>query len=216
MKRILNYLLVCTSLCLATHAHAMEAIGGQQWHFRVFLDEKLIGSHEFTLEQRGDLTEIHSEASFEYKLLFVKLYEYQHQNLETWQGDCLLNIESETDANGKAFAVSGQREAEYFQISARAGESRLPPCVMSFAYWNPDFLEQQQLLNSQTGDYVAIDVKPPEYEKFQYAGQAIEARRYELEAGEMKLALWYSEQDDWLALETEAAGGRVLRYERMP
>ena len=35
----------------------------------------------------------------------------------------------------------------------------LPECVMSFAYWNPDFLEQPRLLNPQTGEYVAVQVE---------------------------------------------------------
>jgi hypothetical protein len=39
------------------------------------------------------------------------------------------------------------------------------------------------------------------------------AYRYLLGAGELQIELWYSENKEWLALETEARGGRRLRYE---
>ena len=36
---------------------------------------------------------------------------------------------------------------------------------------------------------------------------------FRLEAGDLRLELWYSEDKEWLALESEVAGGRTLRYE---
>ena len=34
-------------------------------------------------------------------------------------------------------------------------------------------------------------------------------------AGALNLDLWYSTNNEWLALESEVQGGRILRYERM-
>ena len=34
-------------------------------------------------------------------------------------------------------------------------------------------------------------------------------------AGALDLDLWYSTKNEWLALESEVKGGRILRYERM-
>jgi hypothetical protein len=31
----------------------------------------------------------------------------------------------------------------------------------------------------------------------------------------MQLDLWYSDEQEWLALESEVEGGRTLRYERI-
>ena len=74
-----------------------EAAGpksGDSWRFRVWLDDKEIGYHNFFLAKNGGIHQLHSEASFEYKLLFVKLYDYEHENRETWVGNCLQSIES--------------------------------------------------------------------------------------------------------------------------
>ena len=50
-------------------------------------------------------------------------------------------------------------------------------------------------------------------EEVEVRGVLQPALRYRLGAGEMKIELWYSENREWLALETEARGGRRLRYQ---
>ncbi len=52
-----------------------------------------------------------------------------------------------------------------------------------------------------------------------YAGEALRATRYDLSLQGRDISLWYGLQDQrWLALETPAEGGRLLRYEpvRLP
>ncbi len=156
---------------------------------------------------------LQSEADFEYRLMFVKLYGYEHENTETWSGGCLTAIESRTDANGKPFQVSGSLEGDRFVLNGNAGQVELPSCSMSFAYWNPAFLKQDRLINAQNGEVLDIQVSEPERVEIKVRGILQPALRYQLGAGEMKIELWYSENHEWLALETEARGGRRLRYQ---
>lgn len=186
---------------------------GQEWRFRVYLDDKEIGYHDFVLEQVDNQQRLQSEASFEYRLMFVKLYGYEHENTETWTGECLTAIDSTTDANGKPFQVSGSLEGDRFVLNGTAGQVELPSCNMSFAYWNPAFLKQDRLINTQNGEVLDIEVSEPERVEIEVRGVLQPAWRYQLGAGEMKIELWYSENHEWLALETEARGGRRLRYQ---
>jgi hypothetical protein len=184
-----------------------------EWRFRVFLDDKEIGHHDFYLEQQGPNRVLHTAADFEYKLMFVKLYEYQHENREVWRGDCLEQIASSTDANGEPFRVRGEQEGNGFAVEAQKGETWLPACVMSFAYWNHDFLKQTHLLNSQDGEYLEVAVSPPVLEELQVRGKPTPAWRYQLAAGPLRLELWYSEDYQWLGLASTTESGRILRYE---
>ena len=204
---------IAVTLLVSPRVSADSASDAQEWRFRVYLDDKEIGTHEFYLKQQGPERILHSTADFEYKLLFVKLYEYQHENSEVWQGNCLKQIESSTDANGKPFAVSGQREEQHFVVQNNRGESALPPCIMSFAYWNPEFLLQTHLLNSQNGEFLPVNVSPAVFDPLEVRGETQNAWRYELLAGELQLELWYSEDHRWLGLASQAEGGRTLRYE---
>ena len=196
---------------LALSASVMAA--DQEWRFQVYLDDKKIGTHDFVLQQLDNQRKLLSEANFEYRLMFVKLYGYEHENTETWSGDCLTGIESKTDANGKPFQVSGSLQGDRFVLSGTAGEAELPSCSMSFAYWNPAFLQQERLINVQNGEVLDIEVSEPELVQIEVRGVMQSAYRYFLDAGELKIELWYSEDNEWLALETEARGGRRLRYQ---
>ena len=151
--------------------------------------------------------------------LFVNLYRYRHQSTEVWQDNCLRSIDSVTDANGKPFLVegnlvAGQAKANYFQVNTAGTETELPPCVMTFAYWNPIFLDEEKLLNSQTGIYEDVTITRIGEESLQLDGEAVAAVKYLIDLKAGPITLWYSANNfRWLALESVAAGGRILRYE---
>ena len=184
-----------------------------EWLFRVFLDDKEIGYHHFYLDDRGDHSQLRTEANFEYRLLFVTLFRYEHENLETWSGDCLKSVRSRTDSNGDQYTVNGLRFEEGFKVMGSEGDADLPRCVMSFAYWNPAFLEQSRLLNTQDGRFLDVEISPPAREPLEVRGEVVPSLRYRLKAEDLQLNLWYSEEQEWLALESELDGGRMLRYE---
>lgn len=191
-----------------------ELTGESAWKFRVYLDDREIGYHHFYLAESGDTRQLKSVASFEYSLMFVRLYHYEHENNEIWSGNCLQSIDSQTDSNGKPFRVNGRRAAGEFRVTANGGEESLPECVMSFAYWNPSFLEQSSLLNTQDGEFLEVEVSEPVLEQLEVGGAQLSSWRYHLAAGTLKLDLWYSTDREWLALESEVRGGRTLRYVR--
>ncbi|HSG65691.1 MAG TPA: DUF6134 family protein [Gammaproteobacteria bacterium] len=200
-----------TALLLALPGLALTA--DREWRFRVYLDDKEIGYHAFELSEIDQRRRIEIEAQFEYKLLFVKLFEYSHRNTEIWSGDCLSRIEATTEANGNPLRVRGGLADDTFVVEGTTGRTELPACVMTFAYWNPDFLRQRQLLDPQTGELLEIEVSAPERVEIEVRGAKQAAWRYRLEVQNLGIELWYSAQREWLALEAEAVGGRKLRYE---
>ena len=183
------------------------------WQFRVFLDAREIGYHNFSLAEVGEHKQLRSVAEFEYRLLFVKLFDYEHEALETWSGDCLNSIRSSTDSNGDDYNLDGRRNGEIFVLEANQESVSLPSCVMTFAYWNPAFLEQTSLLNTQDGRFLPVEIQGPSEDTLAVGGNTLPSLRYRLEAGDLSLDLWYSHDKRWLALESEVAGGRILRYE---
>lgn len=190
------------------------AASGSAWKFTVYLDDREIGFHHFHLAETGETRQLKSIASFEYRLMMIPLFRYEHENNEIWRGNCLQSIKSRTDSNGETFRVDGRRSAGEFRVSATAGEEILPECVMSFAYWNPSFLEQTTLLNTQDGEFVDVAISEPVFEKLDMQGEQRPAYRYRLKANALELDLWYSPDREWLALESEVRGGRKLRYVR--
>jgi hypothetical protein len=205
---------VLVFLCFLAMAGVSRAAEPREWRFRVFLEDKPIGTQVFRLRRDGDSARLLTEASFDVKVLFFTAYTYRHRAEEIWRGGCLERIESTTNDNGERFRLLGQAAAAGFVVETEKFDATLPPCVQSFAYWNVDYLNASKLLNSQTGEYEAVTVRFLGQETVSMDGEKIAARRYVLEGPKLRIDLWYSLDDDWLALESSSKGGRKLRYVR--
>lgn len=201
-------LLLAAMLVAPAHAYPPR-----EWRFNVLLDNKPIGQHSFvlSLDQRQQV--LKSEADYNVKLLGFNAYRYQHLAVERWEGGCLSEIEARTNDNGDALALKGRKDDAGFILNGPAGTRSLPGCVMSFAYWNPAILKESRLLNAQNGEYLAVSVRDLGAESLSLGSAKIAARRYRLDAGKFSIDLWYGAGNQWLALETRTAEGRLLRYE---
>ncbi len=188
------------------------ADGAREWHFSALLDGKKIGYQTFRLTEQGEHKVLVSEARYKVKILFVNVYSYRHDDREEWRGDCLTGIESRTDDNGDHFEVHGSLAQSHMVVDAGDGTKRLPGCVMTFAYWNPAILTADRLLNSETGEYMAVQVSDRGPDTITAAGREQPAHRYTLTTSKFSLDLWYSPDREWLGLETTTESGRRLRY----
>jgi hypothetical protein len=185
----------------------------RSWEFEVSLDGSPIGYHNFELVEDAGGREVISEARFDVRFLFFNAFTYRHTNRESWQGNCLASIESQTRQNSQRFSVNGEREAGRFTVVADGGEKALDPCVMSFAYWDPSFLEQPKLLNPQSGEYLPVDVENLGKQEVVVRGATMLASAYRVKARATELIVWYSDDNEWLGLQSVAKGGRIIRYE---
>ena len=208
-KAIIASLLLTTAL--ATPSLAVEP--AKKWTFAVLLDGSKIGYHTFSVTENQNEQQVSSEARFDVKFLFINAFRYRHVNSERWVDDCLYELDSYTDSNGKQFDINGEATPGGFLVEANSEASKLPRCVKTFAYWNPDFLREDRLLNPQSGEYLDVQVEELQPQSITVRGREIPAQVFSVSAKETELKLWYSEQGEWLALESLAKGGRVIRYE---
>jgi hypothetical protein len=214
---LLSRLTASACILLALAAGTAKASVEQRLSFDVFLDGDQIGSHVFQFEQSDSAQRVDIQAAFDVTVLFVPVYSYRHSNTEVWRGGCLQEIRSETDANGKRFAVRGKGLGDAFQVET-GSNSRLvdADCVMSFAYWDRDILNQQRLLNAQTGELIDVEIEALGLSTVTIAGEATTADAYRISAPAdgVDIRVYYAPGDGrWLALESIVDGGRVMRYE---
>ena len=196
---------------VTTTGHAQE-----QFDFRVLLGDQDIGSHRFTINLADNVETIDIEASFKVTFLGIPVYRYTHTNREVWRDGCLGSIRAQTNDNGDLFSVDGQRILQEFQISNQAESYRVAQsCVMTFAYWNMAMLEQDRLLNAQTGEYLPIQIDDLGEEMLVLPGGKQRASRYRLRnvEQEIDITVWYeSESGRWLSLESRVDDDQTIRY----
>jgi hypothetical protein len=203
---------VAAALLLPSESFATAANDSRSWVFSVLLDGDKIGYHRFELRQKESQHEVHSEASFDVRVFFITAFRYRHSNREIWDDGCLERIESRTRQNGDRQSIVGIRVDNAFILNTGETQDSLEECVMTFAYWNPDFLGQSHLLNPQTGEYLPVEIEPLGTQPIKVRGKEVAAAAYRLVANKLELTVWYSDENEWLGLESIAKGGRIIRY----
>lgn len=184
----------------------------RQWQFRVFLDDREIGYHKVRLIPEENGQRVNVEANFKVKFLFLTAYRYEHQTEEFWRGACLADIQSHTDDNGKELFIKAQPESDAFRLLTHDGVQELEGCIRSFAYWNPELLNADRLLNTQTGQYQKVEVVQMGDTSIEIEGKPVNARQYRLNIEDYSIDLWYTPDMNWLALQSMTEGGYRLRY----
>lgn len=221
-RHLLNTLLVACLTLMTVPALAQSFEAGaswpedeHRWTFRVLLDGRDIGQHEFRVVRDGAVQRVEIDAQFDVKVLFFNAYRYRHRNVETWRDGCLVSIEASTDDNGTRLEVAGQVGQDGFEVdSGGEAETFDERCVRSFAYWNPTILTASRLLNAQTGELVDVVVEELGTDEVSAGKLLLPAARYRIRMDDGSIDLWYHrDSGQWLALEAPTEGGRVLRYE---
>ncbi|TNF98455.1 MAG: hypothetical protein EP297_07980 [Gammaproteobacteria bacterium] len=213
MIRYLKEMAYFLSLMLLTTGAFANTSEVKRYNFKVFLEDKEIGSHRFTVTLFGEKTYVKSEASFDVKILFISAYNYQHTSNEEWQGECLRSIFATTDDNGEERFVHGQYDKEHLLLSTSIGKRKLDGCIRTYAYWNPEYLRSQRLLNPQTGKLEPVNLELLGASLIDVRGETEQANRYRINNDKFKIDLWYSDQKEWLALESTTENGSRLRYQ---
>ena len=184
--------------------------------FAVSLDDQPIGVHRFRIADEGAMRVVASEATFDVRILRVPVYRYRHRNTETWQNGCLQQIDSETDANGTPYTVDLSKTAAGYRIvTPSEARTHAVDCMMSFAYWDQRFLQQKRLLNTQTGEWIPVEIQSLGESQRQIANQVLPVQGFRILAApqNVDIKVYYHSMDGrWLALESVLENGRLLRY----
>jgi hypothetical protein len=184
----------------------------REWVFAVLLNGKPIGEHRFTVVPMPEGRRVTSDASFAVKIIGITAYRYRHHAEEQWRGDCLAALEASTDDDGKASRVRAQAGADGLVVITASGKQPLPVCTMSFAYWNPAIRTQTQLLNAQTGLLQPVQVTRMDTGAVEVRGRETMATRWRISGPASPVDVWYTDDGDWVGLDSTVAGGRQLSY----
>lgn len=213
-KRTLSAGLALAALVSASAVARVES--DRDLRFDVFLDERPIGTQRFTLQELPGGLRVETRAELALELLRVRVFAYDHENVEQWRGGCLESIQSRTNSNGTPYRVTGSALPDGFRVESQAGEQRLDDCVGTFSYWDKDqLLQRARLLNAQTGEYVPVRVRALGTGRLALAGGDVAVERYALEGDGLSITLAYAiGSGEWVGLDSRVAGGRTLKYRR--
>ena len=216
MKLFRPLLLAAIAVALLPGNATATSGSAKDLQFRVLLDDEPIGSHSFRITGDSLKRTIESDASFDVRVLFVPVFSYRHSNTEIWRDGCLIQMDAQTDSNGKQYRVEGRKDDAAYRIGTNtATEAYTADCLMSFAYWDRQILQQSRLLNAQTGAVVEVDVEPLGEMTLELGGRdvAVDGYRIIAEDQDVDIKVWYNLADGgWVSLESRLKNGRLMRY----
>ena len=176
--------------------------------FKVFLNDREVGSHSFVLQQQGEYLLVSSTMSLDFTVLMIKKIKYRHQANEVWQGGCLISLKSQTEKQGENFRVNAITDGNGLVVENREGSETIQGCARGFAYWNPLLLEGNYLLNAESGQYLPVEITS--------SVSAQDNITHMLIAGpKADVRLQYDDAGNWLSLESKLQIGGLLRYQRI-
>ena len=183
-----------------------ESVETEVWMFDAFIGKKKIGEHQFEVIRSRDKITAKSAASFEYKVLKIPLFKYEHSVVEVYDSQsCLKSISSETTTNSKRIQLLGEKKGDNFFVTGTNEAIFGGACLMPFAYWSPRLLDQKALINGQTGMITPIKVRSVD--------SGDNEKNYVLSGKDLDIELSYSSEDKWTGLQSKLPLGRTLKYE---
>ena len=196
------------SSLLFFNAHADASVGDETMNFKIFLEEQEIGWHRFTLITNGEELEVSSEAIMDFTVLLIKKVEYRHQARELWKDGCLQSFSATTRRDKKVITVSGSINSGQFVVQQKVKKIQLGSCVKSFAYWKPEWIEDDFLLNVETGKYTPVSLQVKKQPTIGITTKILGLPKTEI-------LLEYDKSGVWQSLESKVRLVGKLRYKRV-
>jgi hypothetical protein len=166
-----------------------------------------VGTHIFDIQRKDVNILVKSNMQLKGKFWGLVPFKYTHQSTETWKDGCLVGLESQTLKRGKTINISASSGQSGLTIVNADKTEVIKGCTKSFAYWDYSKLEGNQLLNTENGQLVDVQIKSSN-------NQSDAGKSVVIQSSEADIKLGYSADGNWLWLKSQLEVGGLLHYIR--
>jgi hypothetical protein len=174
-----------------------------------------IGTHTLNFTRSGDDLTVDIAVQMAVYLGPVRMFHYDHHNVERWKAGSFEGMEAKTDYNGEAAFCTMRREGDQFTVEgSKATRYTVSGTVLAATHWNKAELNGP-MINPENGMTLHPAISDAGSGPVGTAsGANVAAHRYSWR-GRDSLDLWYDGQDEWVALKAITKSGEVLTYEKL-
>jgi hypothetical protein len=196
-----------------------------------------VGRHTVDVATQGSRRSVRLDTQVAVQLADrVVVFRYTHRGTETWDGDRLVSMETQTDDNGNAFRVVANANGGSLVVKVTAPEAEaaglgdrmlglqsggtgrtveqvVPANVLPTSWWNPRVLEQTRLLNSQYGTLATVSIQLLDNETVRTGLGPVQAKRYRLSGG-LPMDIWYDSEGRWVKSRFRGRDGSTVEVVR--
>ncbi|MFN7056567.1 DUF6134 family protein [Hyphomonas sp.] len=182
---------------------------GDEIRFNVLRQSNAFGSHVVRFaEAPGGGLKAQTEVSLRAGLGPVTLFRYELNAEEIWRRGELVSVTGRVNDDGKRGNVSAKRENGRLSVQGTAFSGAAPDVAVPASHWNYAQTKTRQLLSTEDGEIISVNIVPRGRETIRAAGREIEANRYLLES-DINVDLWYDDEGRWVKLAFQARGQQI-------
>ncbi len=182
------------------------ASDGDVIDFTVLRKGKPFGRHKLTFDRTSDgqLT-VTTDVDLQVKFGPITAFKYRLDSVEKWVDGQLTSLSGMSYSDGRKAKVSATSTANALNVDSTEFAGTLPLTTIPSSHWNRLQVYQDQMLSTETGEVLDIDVEIVGDDVVNVAGEAIPATHYRLKS-DLTVDLWYDTQSRWVKLAFEVRG----------
>jgi uncharacterized protein DUF6134 len=179
--------------------------------FTVLRKGKPFGRHVLTFDRAdsGDLT-VTTDVDLQVKFGPITAFKYRLDSVENWVEGQLSSLSGKSNNDGRKGRVDAERVADQLLVQGSAFEGLLPAEIIPSSHWNRQQVYQTQMLSTETGEVLPIDVEIIGEDTVTVNGEDIAATHYRLKS-DLTVDLWYDQKSRWVKL-AFAVRGQEIEY----
>lgn len=182
--------------------------------FQVVRDGRAIGAHRIGFARTGGTFAVRTDVEIELTLLGATLFRFIHRAEEEWREGWLHSVVSDTDDDGKRYAVRAERRDGIFQGAVNGRGFTVSGYIIPSSLWHFDTVKVEALF-----DIIDARLKPV---RARFLGEApitvggapVTARHYRV-AGGLNRDLWYDGACRLVRVGLAARDGSAVTLERL-
>jgi len=185
------------------------ATDGAVIDFTVLRKGKPFGSHVLTFERDQDgLLQVTTDVDLKVKFGPITAFRYRLDSVEQWIDGQLIALNGKSNNDGRKGEVSAEMQDDSLMVDSTMFDGALPASTIPSSHWNRLQVYQNQMLSTETGEVLDIDVEVIGDDQVQVGDELVDATHYRLKS-DLTVDLWYDDQSRWVKLAFEVRGQSI-------
>ena len=182
------------------------ATDGAVIDFTVLRKGKPFGTHKLSFDRNesGELT-VTTDVDLQVKFGPITAFRYRLDSVENWIDGKLVALNGKSNNDGRKGEVSAETVDDQLVVDSTEFDGALPLTTIPSSHWNRLQVYQDQMLSTETGEVLDIEVENLGDDVVTVGGQDVETTHYRL-TSDLTVDLWYDNQSRWVKLAFEVRG----------
>ena len=182
------------------------ATDGAVIDFTVLRKGKPFGTHKLSFDRNesGELT-VTTDVDLQVKFGPITAFRYRLDSVENWIDGKLVALNGKSNNDGRKGEVSAETVDDQLVVDSTEFDGALPLTTIPSSHWNRLQVYQDQMLSTETGEVLDIEVENLGDAVVTEGGQDVETPHYR-QTSDHTEDLWYDNQSRWVKLAFEVRG----------